>query len=34
LDVGDLEVTKLFDGLGVFDQRWPNGTKATKDMVS
>jgi hypothetical protein len=33
LDVGHLEVTNLFDGLGVLDQRWPNGTKATKDGV-
>src|SRR5216683_7710657 len=33
LKVGDLEVTALFDGFGVFDQRWLNGTKATMDGV-
>src|SRR5260370_14356383 len=27
--VGDLEVTALFDGHGVFDPHWLNGTKAT-----
>src|ERR1700752_2786588 len=26
---GDLEVTALFDGTGVFDPGWLNGTKAT-----
>jgi hypothetical protein len=31
--VGDLEVTSLFDGHGVFDQHWLNGTKATMDGV-
>src|SRR6266852_2609808 len=34
LKVGDLEVTALFDGFGVFDQRWLNGTKATMDGVA
>jgi glyoxylase-like metal-dependent hydrolase (beta-lactamase superfamily II) len=29
LKVGDLEVTALFDGTGVFDPHWLNGTKAT-----
>src|SRR6267378_7760262 len=29
LKVGDLEVTVLFDGAGVFDPHWLNGTKAT-----
>ncbi len=33
LKVGDLEVTALFDGFGVFDQHWLNGTKATMDGV-
>src|SRR5258707_15468705 len=33
LKVGDLEVTALFDGPGVFDQQWLNGTKATMDVV-
>src|ERR1700694_367525 len=33
LKVGDLEVTALFDGTGVFDPRWLNGTKATMDGV-
>jgi glyoxylase-like metal-dependent hydrolase (beta-lactamase superfamily II) len=32
--VGDLEVTALFDGHGVFDQHWLNGTKATMDSVA
>src|SRR6266404_9704963 len=27
--VGDLEVTALFDGHGVFDLHWLNGTKGT-----
>src|SRR5713226_5506447 len=31
LKVGDLEVTALFDGTGVFDPHWLNGTKATMD---
>jgi glyoxylase-like metal-dependent hydrolase (beta-lactamase superfamily II) len=31
LRVGDLEVTALYDGTGVFDQQWLNGTKATMD---
>jgi glyoxylase-like metal-dependent hydrolase (beta-lactamase superfamily II) len=33
LRVGDLEVTALFDGFGVFDAHWLNGTKATMDGV-
>src|SRR5437868_9331144 len=33
LKVGDLEVTALFDGHGVFDPHWLNGTKATMDDV-
>jgi glyoxylase-like metal-dependent hydrolase (beta-lactamase superfamily II) len=33
LEVGDLEVTALYDGTGVFDPRWLNGTKATMDGV-
>src|SRR6266446_7931629 len=33
LKVGDLEVTALFDGTGVFDPLWLNGTKATMDGV-
>jgi glyoxylase-like metal-dependent hydrolase (beta-lactamase superfamily II) len=33
LKVGDLEVTALYDGTGVFDQHWLNGTKATMDGV-
>ncbi len=33
LKVGDLEVTALFDGTGVFDPHWLNGTKATIDGV-
>jgi glyoxylase-like metal-dependent hydrolase (beta-lactamase superfamily II) len=33
LKVGDLEVTALFDGTGVFDQQWLNGPKATMDAV-
>jgi len=28
LRVGDLEVTALYDGTGVFDPHWLNGTKA------
>src|SRR5260370_10909601 len=31
--VGDLEVTAQFDGHGVFDPHWLNGTKATMDGV-
>src|SRR3984885_7363525 len=34
LKIGDLEVTALFDGLGVFDQHWLSGTKATMDGVA
>jgi glyoxylase-like metal-dependent hydrolase (beta-lactamase superfamily II) len=33
LKVGDLEVTALFDGTGVFDPHWLNGTKATMNGV-
>jgi glyoxylase-like metal-dependent hydrolase (beta-lactamase superfamily II) len=33
LKVGDLEVTALFDGTGVFDPHWLNGTNATIDGV-
>src|ERR1700687_3550003 len=33
LKVSDLEVTALFDGPGVFDSHWLNGTKATMDGV-
>ena len=33
LKVGDFEVTALFDGHGVFDPHWLNGTKATMDGV-
>ena len=33
LKVGDLEVTALFDGFGVFDLQWLKGTKATMDGV-
>src|SRR5438445_4904775 len=33
LKVGDLEVTALFDGTGVFDPHWLNGTKAMMDGV-
>src|SRR5882724_10567881 len=32
LKVGDLEVTALYDGTGVFDVNWLNGEK-TKDGV-
>jgi len=31
--VGDLEVTALYDGTGVFDPHWLSGTKATMDGV-
>src|SRR5260370_20850312 len=33
LKVGDLEVTALYDGTGVFDPHWLNGTKVTMDGV-
>jgi glyoxylase-like metal-dependent hydrolase (beta-lactamase superfamily II) len=33
LKVGDLEVTALYDGTGVFDQQWLNGPKATMEGV-
>src|ERR1700731_1955786 len=33
LKVGDLEVTALYDGTGVFDPHWLNGKKATMDGV-
>jgi len=33
LKVGDLEVTALFDGPGVFDQHWLKGTKARMGEV-
>src|SRR6202030_1324548 len=33
LKVGDLEVTALYDGSGVFNPHWLNGTKATMDGV-
>jgi glyoxylase-like metal-dependent hydrolase (beta-lactamase superfamily II) len=33
LKVGDLEVTALYDGTGVFDPHWLSGTKATIDGV-
>ena len=32
--VGELEVTALFDGTGVFDPHWLNGTKATMDGIA
>src|ERR1700733_16006861 len=34
LKVGDLEVTALFDGTGVFDPHWLNGTKAMMGGVA
>jgi len=34
MKVGDLEVTALYDGTGVFDPHWLNGTKATMDGVA
>jgi glyoxylase-like metal-dependent hydrolase (beta-lactamase superfamily II) len=34
LKVGDLEVTALCDGTGVFDPHWLNGAKATMDGVA
>jgi glyoxylase-like metal-dependent hydrolase (beta-lactamase superfamily II) len=33
LKVGGLEVTALYDGTGVFDPHWVNGTKATMDGI-
>src|SRR5258708_1531103 len=33
LKVGHLEVTALYDGTGVFDPHWLNGTKAAMDGV-
>jgi len=33
MKVGDLEVTALFDGFGVFDPHWLKGKKATIDGV-
>jgi glyoxylase-like metal-dependent hydrolase (beta-lactamase superfamily II) len=33
LQVGDFEVTALYDGTGAFDPHWLNGTKATMDGV-
>ena len=33
MKVGDLEVTALFDGLGVFDPHWLKGKRATIDGV-
>src|ERR1700736_2884826 len=33
LKVGDLEVTALYDGTGVFDPHWLNGTKTAMDGV-
>src|SRR6266436_5307183 len=33
LKIGDLEVNALYDGTGVFDPQWLNGTKATMDGV-
>ena len=33
MKVGDLEVTALYDGTGVFGSDWLNGTKATMDGV-
>jgi glyoxylase-like metal-dependent hydrolase (beta-lactamase superfamily II) len=34
MKVGDLEVTALFDGLGVFDPHWLKGKKTTTDGVA
>ena len=34
LKVGDLEVTALYDGTGVLDPHWLNGTKAAMDGVA
>ena len=33
MKVGDLEVTALFDGAGVFDLHWLNGKKVTVDRI-
>ena len=33
MKVGDLEVTALFDGAGVFDPHWLNGKKVTVDRI-
>src|SRR5258708_4995357 len=33
LKVGDLEVTALFDGPGVFDVNWLNGQKTKDDFL-
>jgi glyoxylase-like metal-dependent hydrolase (beta-lactamase superfamily II) len=33
LKVGDLEVTALYDGTGVFDPHWLNGTKEMMDSL-
>jgi glyoxylase-like metal-dependent hydrolase (beta-lactamase superfamily II) len=33
LKVGDLEVTALYDGTGLFDPHWLNGTNVTMDGV-
>jgi glyoxylase-like metal-dependent hydrolase (beta-lactamase superfamily II) len=33
MKIGDLEVTALFDGLGVFDPHWLKGKRATIDGV-
>src|SRR5712691_9479398 len=33
LQVGDFEVTALFDGSAVFDPHWLNGKKVTMDGV-
>ena len=33
VQVGDLEVTALYDGTGIFDPHWLNGTKAAMDGV-
>src|SRR6201998_3754449 len=34
MKVGDLEVTALYDGTGVFDPHWLNGTKTAMDGVA
>src|SRR5271168_105333 len=34
LKVGDLEVTALYDGTGLFDRHWLNGTEAEMDGVA
>src|SRR6266853_1558078 len=33
LKVGDLEVTALYDGTGVFDVNWLNGQKTKDDVL-